>query len=142
MSQDFSISLSVKAFQHILAFCITMLRYVEKPWNCCKMFALHSCQIWTLHNAFTMPEVNKFEHNKQLLSENMNMGYSGAWELTFSSHLPGIFSFSCFIPGNSGKKQGFTPRKSAKLCYTPQKLCYNSARFVLDDLWNFHVIFN
>ena len=30
----------------------------------CEIFTVHSCQIWTLYNTFTVPEAHKSEQNK------------------------------------------------------------------------------
>ena len=34
-----------------------------------EIFTLHLCQIWTLDNTFTVPEVHKYEQNKTVTTD-------------------------------------------------------------------------
>ena len=60
MSQEFSALPFAKALQH-LSILKCILKWLQMVFE---IFALHSCQIWTLYNTFTVPETHKFEQNK------------------------------------------------------------------------------
>ena len=103
-----------------------VVKYLHRIHARYEHFITHS-----LYQRHTNPEHNKTittdrEYENGLFQKKTNRvgGEGGGALRTYvfkPPSLPGIFRFFLLYPREFQKKQDFTPRNSAKLCYTPWK---------------------